>query len=87
MKLDAVNRLFLVAFDHHLIFAKVRGRQQFKAFGNAFDLKPVILPDAQDVVLQGVILPDARRFGIAARDALENGIGRVNEFDKAILIF
>ena len=59
MKLDGVDELAVAAFDHHLVFAEVGRGEKFETFGHAFDLDAVILPDAEDVVLFRIVLPDA----------------------------
>ena len=84
MKLDGVDHLTFAAFDHHLVFAEIGGGEKFKAFGHAFDLQTVILPDAQDVVFGRVWLPDAA-FGVCY--PVEDRVCRVEDFDKAVLIF
>ena len=62
MELDGVDQLAVGVFDHHLIFAEIGSGEQLEALGHAVDLNAVVLPDAEDVVFFGVILPDARFF-------------------------
>jgi hypothetical protein len=83
VKLDAVDQLAFGAFDHHLVFAEVGCGKQLKAFGHADDLDAVVLPDAEDVVLAGVVLPDARHLVV---DVLKDGVGFVGDLDESVLV-
>src|SRR6266849_978283 len=59
MKLDGIDQLAGGALDHHLIAAEVGCREQFETGRRLIDLQAVVLPDAQDARIPGVILPDA----------------------------
>src|SRR6185295_18151054 len=49
MKLDRVDQLAIAAFDHHLVAAEVRRRQQLETLRHAIELQSVVLTNVQDV--------------------------------------
>src|ERR1043166_3353639 len=83
MKLDGINELFVGTFDHHLIAAKVRTREQLKSSRHAVELQTMVLPDAQNASLARVVLPDFR-LGIV--NSGENRIFRFDDANEAVLI-
>ena len=84
MELNAIDQLVVAAFDHHLILAKVRSRQEREAVGHAIELQAVVLPDSQDASLPCVILPDVR---VRIVDAAKYRIAGVGDAHQTVLIF
>ncbi len=82
MKLDAVDKLAVIPFDHHLIFAEVGRCQQFETFRNTYDLDAVILPDAQDVIVRRIFLPNSGTLVIIS---FEDRIRLINDLYKSML--
>src|SRR5262245_44170962 len=83
MKLDGVNELVVRTFDHHLIPAKIRARQQLKSSRDAIKLQSVILPDAQNSSFTRVVLPHLR---LRIVDSGKNWIFRFDDANEAVLI-
>src|SRR5688500_13235740 len=77
MKLHCVNHLSLSALYHHLVAAEIRRRQKFESLRHAIELQAMVLPHAQDA---------CGRVRVGAIDVREDGIARLGNADKAILI-